>query len=38
MFPQFKEFLASSVHILAYIVMLVGGVIFLIFWLSKRKK
>ena len=38
MFPQFKEFFLSSIHIFAYIIMLIGGWIFLFFWLKKRKK
>lgn len=38
MFPQFKEFIFSSFYILATILLLIGGVIFMLFWLTKQKK
>jgi len=37
MFPQFSEFVFSSFYILATIILLVGGVIFLLVWLTRRK-
>lgn len=37
MFPQIKEFFASSLYILATIILLIGGVVFLLVWLNKRK-
>ncbi len=38
MFPQLQEFMASSFYILATIALLIGGVIFMMVWMSKKRK